>query len=74
MVFRPVAILVPPLIAGTIQIFDRRRIRVAGIEVANGIGIHLGYASVPEALGGVKHRGAYRNEEAIVSNDRLPLV
>ena len=51
------AILVPPLVAGAIEIGHRRRIRVVGIEVADGIGIHLGYASVPEALGGVKHRG-----------------
>ena len=49
------AILVPPLVASAIEIGDGRRIGVAGVEVADGIGAHLGYASVPEALDGVKH-------------------
>jgi len=46
---------------------------VAGVEVADRIGAHLVQASVPEAVGGVKHV-ACRKREAAVSNDRLPPV
>ena len=49
------AVLIAPLVAGAIEIVYGRWIRVAGVEVADGIGIHP-EASVPEQLGGVKHR------------------
>ena len=55
MIFRSVSILVPPLIASSIQILDRRWIGMMRVEVANGVSTHLEYTSVPEALDAVKH-------------------
>ncbi len=66
------AVLVLPLVPCAIEIGNGWRIRVAGVEVADGIGLHLGYASVPEALGGVKHSAVVPEEEEAVVRDDLP--
>jgi len=41
MVFRPLAILVAPLITGVVQILDWRRIRMMGVELTYRIVKHL---------------------------------
>src|SRR4029079_8219421 len=41
MMFRTMDILVPPHLASTVQVFDRWRKRVSGVEIANGIGVRL---------------------------------
>ena len=41
------ALLVPPLVAGAIEIVDGGRIRMSGVEVANRIGTGLGHGAAP---------------------------
>src|SRR6476660_545182 len=41
MMFGAVDVLVPPHLAGTVQVFNRWRKRMTSIEVADGIGIRL---------------------------------
>src|SRR5215472_4992156 len=50
-IFSAMAILVvPPLVASTIQIFNRGRIRVIGVELTHRIGAQILCAHIPTAL------------------------